>query len=253
MSAVRKPSPLEDRVFLVTGATGGIGQTVAEALVAEGARLFLTGRNRQKLEVLKGRLGRSGSTIAATDADLTDPAQRAALVPAALAWSGVLDGLVLCAGGARFTFFSRLTPDEFDSGIQLNLLANVELVRHALPHLTARSRSWIVFVNTIASREPAPPRGSAYLTAKAGLRYFADTLFAELRDSNVSVTSILPDLTATPLVTDQLDVAPESLIAPPSVARAVVYAMTNDPDACVTEIHLRPQPSLRRRSTPPQA
>ena len=149
-------------MFLVTGATGGIGEVVTEALLAEGARLFLTGRRREKLDELRSRLDPTGTAVAVMDVDLTDSAATARLIPAALAWGSVLDGLVLCAGGARFTFFARLSEADFNAGIQLNLMANVELVRQALPHLTARDRSWIVFVNTIASREPAPPRGSAY-------------------------------------------------------------------------------------------
>ena len=230
---------------MLTGATGGTGLAIARELSGQGLPLVLSGRNEDRLQTFRKELSNRGGEVETVACDLFEPSAPEKLVESALAWRGRLDALILCAGGSRFTFFERMSKSDFDHSLRLNLSANVDLVRQALPHLKSRPRGWIIMVNTIASREPAPPRGSAYLAAKAGLRYFADGLFSEVRDSGISVTSILPDLTDTPLVPASLGYDRRTLIRPRSVAQAVLFAMSNDADCCVTEIHLRPQPSLR--------
>jgi NADP-dependent 3-hydroxy acid dehydrogenase YdfG len=237
---------LREKVVLLTGATGGTGLAIARALARHGAFVFASGRDEGRLSALVSELNQKASGAKGAAADLLQPGTPDFLVKQAVGWKGRLDALVLCAGGARCTFFERLTKAEFDAALRLNLTANVDLVRESLPHLQKQKRGWIVCVNTIASREPAPPRGTAYLSAKVGLRYFADGLFSEIRDKGISVTSILPDLTDTPMVPESLNYDRSTLIRPESVARAVLYAFSNDPDVCITEIHLRPQPSLRR-------
>jgi short-subunit dehydrogenase len=236
---------LRDAVVLVTGASGGIGQAVARALAGCGVRVVVSGRRVEALERLGHDLRATGAACTAIAADLAEPGAPERLVRAAVAWSGALHGVVSCAGAARFTFFARIEPAEFDRALRVNLLAPIELVRAALPTLTTAPRSWVVLINTIAAREPAPPRGTAYLAAKAGLLHFAESLFAEARDQGISVCSILPDLTDTPMIPESLGHDRTSLLHPASVADAVVFAMTRSRDACVTELHLRPQPSLR--------
>ena len=238
---------LREKVVLLTGATGGTGLAIARALVRQGAFVFASGRDESRLAALVNELNQVGPCAHGAAADLLQPGAPDLLVKQAVAWRERLDALVLCAGGARFTFFERLTRDEFDAALRLNLMANVDLVRESLPHLQKRKRGWIICVNTIACREPAPPRGTAYLSAKVGLRYFADGLFSEIRDKGISITSILPDLTDTPMVPENLNYDRSTLIRPESVANAVLYALSNGPDVCITEIHLRPQPSLRYR------
>lgn len=241
-------SVLRDAVVLVTGASGGIGTAVARTLVRDGAKLVLTGRRADALERLCGELRADGAAVTAIAGDLVDPGTPARLVREAAAWGGGLHGVVSCAGAGPFTLFARIDEASFAAAIRVNLLAPIELARAALPLLAQHRRSWVVFVNTIAAREPAPPRGSAYLSAKAGLLHFAESLFAEIRDEGVTVSSILPDLTDTPMIPDVLGHDRSSLLQPASVAESVRFVMTRADDACVTELHLRPQPSLRRTS-----
>ncbi len=237
---------LRDAVVLVTGASGGIGGAVARALAGEGARVAVSGRRTEELDRLCDELRAGGGSAAAFPADLADREAPGRLVREAAAWGGALHGVVACAAAARFTFFARLDAADFEQALRVNLLAPIEIVRAALPLLAAAGRSWVILINSIAAREPSPPRGSSYLTAKAGLLHFAESFFAEVRDQGVSVSSILPDLTDTPMIPDALGYDRTSLIQPASVADAVVFAMTRGRDACVTELHLRPQPSLRR-------
>lgn len=241
-------SNLQGSVLLLTGATGATGYAIARALAGSGARLVLSGRRIDRLAALTAELKLRGGDSVGVVADLSERTAPRQLVEEALSWGGRLDGVVLCAGGARFTFFERLTDEELEAGLRLNFVANVELVREVLPHLKLQRRSWIIFINTIASRAPAPPRGTAYLPAKAALRFFADGLFSEIRDAGVSVTSILPDLTDTTMVPESLAYDRSTLIRPESVADAVVYSLNCTADVCVSEIHLRPQPSLRFHS-----
>ncbi len=235
--------------LLITGASGGIGHEVVRRLARQGSRLALTGRSRERLHALAQEVSDAGGSPLVLPANLEEPGVPEGLVREVVRWGGGLRGVISCAGGARFTFFSRLTKEEFDAAIRVNLLAPIDLVRAALPHLIEHPRSWAIFVSTIAAREPAPPRGTSYLAAKAGLIHFAEAFFAEIRDQGVTVSSILPDLTDTALVPKSLGLDRKTLIRPSSVADAVLFAMTSSPDVCVTELHLRPQPSLKKTSS----
>jgi short-subunit dehydrogenase len=235
--------------LLVTGASGGIGREIVLRLACQGSKLALTGRSRERLDALAQEASEVGASVIVLPANLEEPGVPERLVSEVVRWGGGVRGVISCAGGGRFTFFSRLSKEEFDAAIRLNLLAPIDLVRAALPYLIEHPRSWAIFVNTIAAREPAPPRGSAYLAAKAGLIHFAEAFFAEIRDRGVTVSSILPDLTDTALVPESLGYDRYTLIRPSSVADAVLFAMTSSPDVCITELHLRPQPSLRKASS----
>jgi short-subunit dehydrogenase len=232
-------------VVLVTGGSGGIGRAVALHLASKGLRVVLSGRRLDALAAVQAEIVERGGDATVLAADLTDTNGPASLVAATLAWQGRLDGVISCAGAARFTFFNRMSAVEFTDEMQVNLLAPIAIVRAAMPELVRARRGFVVFINSIVSRAPAPARGTGYVTAKAGLLHFSESLFAEIRDSGVAVTSILPDLTDTPMIPDRLGYDRTSLIDPVSIADAVWFVITPRGHACITELHLRSQPSLR--------
>jgi short-subunit dehydrogenase len=242
---MRKGYDFCEKVVLVTGATGGIGQAVSLALVRSGATLVVSGRSQNRLEQIQDSLSTEGPKPIAISADLTQEGSSDQLISRILESCGRLDGLVSNAGGGPFTYFRRMGEAEFSDGLRLNLTSHIELTRAALPALIESGHGRIVFIGSIVAREPAPPRGTVYVTAKAGLLHFAESLFAEIRDSAVSVTSILPDLTDTEIVPEEFQYDRETLIRPGSIAEAVLYCMSATPDVCVSEVHLKPQPSLR--------
>jgi short-subunit dehydrogenase len=238
-------SNLKDKVVLITGASSGIGRSTSIELAKLEAKLIISGRSEEKLNELGKELSALGATYLIIAADLLSLDAAVKIVKQSVEWGRGLDAIVSCAGGGRFTYFSRIDKQTFDDSIRLNMLAPIEIIREALPHLTKSEESIIVFVNTIAAREPSMPKASAYLAGKSGLIHFAESLFAEIRDQGVKVTSIMPDLTDTPLVPEELGIDRSSMIDPVSVAKSICFVMSMTRDACITELHIRPQPSLR--------
>lgn len=234
------------KVIIVTGASSGIGSATGELLGKMGYSVFLCARSESSLTAIVRKINEQGGHAAYLACDLLDGDTPKRIVEECLQWAGSIDGVISNAGGARFTFFTKLTEQQFNDAIRLNLQAPIELIRAAIPHLLEQEKSHVVFVNTIAAREPAPPRGTSYVAAKAGLLHYAESLFAEVRDQGVRVTSILPDLTDTPLVPDELGVDKSRLIQPGSVAQVIANVLESPDDLCQTEIHLRPQLSIIR-------
>ncbi|MFM9828466.1 MAG: SDR family NAD(P)-dependent oxidoreductase, partial [Sphingomonas sp.] len=122
---------------LVTGASGGIGSAVAQALAAQGARLAVSGSNAVKLEAFRASLG---TDHAALPCDLSDGPAVDALVPAAVAaLGGKLDILVNNAGITRDNLVMRMKDEEWDTVIRVNLEAAFRLARAAArPMMKAR-------------------------------------------------------------------------------------------------------------------
>src|SRR3954454_15089820 len=119
---------LTGRMALVTGATGGIGGAIAQALHAQGATVALSGTRREVLDGLAAKLG-EGTHVA--PCALSDPAEVEALVPAAETAMGQVDILVANAGITRDNLFVQLQDEDWDKVIQVNLTATFRLARAA--------------------------------------------------------------------------------------------------------------------------
>jgi short-subunit dehydrogenase len=173
---------LEGRSVLLTGATGGIGQAIARALAARGARPVLTGRRAEVLEPLAVEIG--GRAVAC---DLAEAAEVSRL----LADVGNVDVLVsnaaLPASGALGTF----TVEELDRALAINLRAPMVLARALSAGMVARGHGQLVFVSSLQAKAPSPLT-SVYSATKAGLRAFATGLREDLRDTGVGVSTVFP-------------------------------------------------------------
>jgi short-subunit dehydrogenase len=175
---------LEGSTVLLTGATGGIGQAIAHALDARGARLLLSGRRLDALEALRTGLG---GTVECLDADLADAAAAAALAERA----GRVDVLVANAGLPASGPLDDFTPAEIDRALDVNLRAPMQLTRALLPQMVDRGRGHVVFVSSLAGKV-ASVGSSLYSATKFGLRGFAAGLREDLHGSGVGVTVVFP-------------------------------------------------------------
>ena len=170
--------------MLVTGATGGLGQTIARSLAARGARLIVTGRRAEALDQLASELG--AETIACDLASRADVARLSARAVAA----GV-SVMVASAGDPAAGELTELTVEEIDHMVDLNLRAPIVLARELAPSMIARRRGHMVFMSSISGRVGSPAF-SIYCATKFGLRGFAQSLRAELRRDGVGVSVVLP-------------------------------------------------------------
>lgn len=180
---------------LVTGASSGIGASVARALVAEGARVALVARRRDRLEALAKVLQPGVAEPFACD--LRDPQAIGALVAAVVARLGPVDLLVNNAGIGRYLAFLDTPPDDVTAIFETNLHAALHCTRAVLPGMLARGRGHVVNVASIAGRIGSRNH-TIYCASKFALAGFSESLMYELEGSGVGLTLVNPGIIDTP-------------------------------------------------------
>jgi uncharacterized protein len=175
---------LDGSTALLTGATGGLGQAIAQALDAAGARVLLTGRRAELLEEVRARLGDGAACLPA------DLAERGAAEDLA-ARAGEVEVLVANAGLPGSGRLDGFTPEEIDRALDVNLRAPIQLTRALLPGMLERGRGHLVFVSSLSGKA-ASPRSGIYSATKFGLRGFAAGLREDVEASGVGVTVVFP-------------------------------------------------------------
>lgn len=192
---------LEGRVAVVTGATGGIGSSVAKALASEGCRLVVVARQRDRLDSLATELARDHKTEVqplAGEAS-TAEANRGAVAFAVRRWSR-LDFAVACAGSHEFD--SADDPDVAERLLRQNVLTKAHLASAVGPALKSKGRGHVLFVSSMASTVPLAGQ-SAYCASMAAVDHLARSLAVEFRPLGVHVHAYAPGLVDTPLARRQ--------------------------------------------------
>ncbi len=186
---------------LVTGASGGIGSAIAEALAGQGARLAVSGSNLDKLEAFRSGLG--GDHVA-LPANLSDSAAVDALVPQAVeALGGKLDILVNNAGVTRDNLLMRMKDEEFAQVLQINLEAAFRLMRAAAKPMMKARFGRIISVTSVVGVTGNPGQAN-YVASKAGLIGMTKAVAQELASRGITVNAIAPGF-MTSAMTDALN------------------------------------------------
>ncbi|NBC35775.1 3-oxoacyl-[acyl-carrier-protein] reductase [Novosphingobium sp. FSY-8] len=193
---------LEGMTALVTGASGGIGSSVARALAAQGARLALSGSNAAKLEAFAAELGGDHVCVVA---DLSDAASVEALIPAAIEKLGKLDILVNNAGITRDNLMMRMKDEEFEAVIRINLEGAFRLMRAATKPMMKARFGRIINITSVVGATGNPGQVN-YAAAKAGLVGASKSLAQELASRNVTVNCVAPGFIRTAMT----DVLPDA-------------------------------------------
>ncbi|MDF0488618.1 3-oxoacyl-[acyl-carrier-protein] reductase [Sphingomonas sp. H39-1-10] len=187
---------------LVTGASGGIGSAIVQALAAQGARLAVSGSNADKLEAFRASLG--GEHVA-LPCDLSDAAAVDALVPRAVAALGKLDILVNNAGVTRDNLILRMKDDEWDQVIRVNLEAAFRLMRAAAKPMMKARFGRIISITSIVGTTGNPGQAN-YAASKAGIVGMSKALGQELAARNITVNCVAPGFIRTAMT----DVLPDA-------------------------------------------
>jgi NAD(P)-dependent dehydrogenase (short-subunit alcohol dehydrogenase family) len=180
---------LRDRVVLVTGANRGIGRAIAEALVAEGARVAVLGRDANANQATVEALGRERALGVACD--VSDPAQAARAVAETLARWGRLDGVVNNAGRFGGGPITGLTPAALHEGIDTKVMGALAVVQAALPALRRSDQARIVNISGVSAQKVL---NAAAVTAIAnsGVIAMSAYLANELIADRVAVNCVIP-------------------------------------------------------------
>ncbi len=183
---------ITDHVFVVTGASSGIGLSTAEALTAKGAKVALIARNTDALQQLSARL--SGSLP--LTADVTDFAAFTAAIHAAHSHYGRLDGLINNAGRGYGAAVEEIDPVAFTEIVTLNVLAPIVAMQAVIPIMRTAGGGSIVNVNSGTSFMTIPDY-SVYSASKRALLGITQTARAELAPDGIVVSEVYPGMTAT--------------------------------------------------------
>ena len=213
--------------IVLTGATGGIGQLLAERLCAGGARVLLVGRQASRLEQLVAQChGRAESVCA----DITESAGREAVLQAARRMGGV-NLLINAAGINHFSMLEQHDEESLAALVQLNVTATLQLTHRLLPLLRQQERALVVNIGSTFG-SIGYPGFTAYCASKFALRGFSEALRRELADTRVRVLYVAPRATRTPMngnavvaMNADLGVAMDD---PAAVAAAVVKALRDE-------------------------
>ncbi len=224
------PVEIAGATALVTGASSGIGASIARALAADGARVALLARRSDLLEALAREL--PAGAAAAFPCDVRDPNAVTAAVAAVGARFGPVDVLVNNAGVGRYLSFLDTTPEDVAAVFETNLHAALAFTRTVLPGMLARRRGHLVNVASIASRIGSRNH-TIYCASKFALAGFSESLVYELDGTGVGVTLVNPGIIDTPFFdhasfTSFPEKARARAIPPERVAAAVVRAIRRD-------------------------
>ncbi len=222
----------DDPVFLITGASSGIGAATARQASAAGYRLVLAARSTDKLEALAEKLGGAQRAIAVT-CDVTEFDQQETMVQAALDAFGRLDVAFANAGFGAARGFLKESPEQWRDMVLTNVLGCAYTIRATLPALKD-SVGHLVLTSSVAGRRALP--GSLYSATKHAVTAMAESARQELDDSGVRVTSIEPGMVDTPFFDNPVSGALE----PSDIARAIMFAVAQPPHVDVNEILIRP-------------
>jgi len=176
---------------LVTGASAGIGVTLARELASHGAKLILTARRRDRLEALAAELTAKGTEVRIVVADLNDPAAPQQIYDATEGAGVPVDILINNAGLGQLSAFYQSPIEQELSQIRVNCESMVSLTRLFVPHMVERRRGWILVLASTASFQPVPYL-TTYAATKAFDRFFALGLAAEVARFGVKVTALCP-------------------------------------------------------------
>jgi NADP-dependent 3-hydroxy acid dehydrogenase YdfG len=223
---------MADPVFLITGASSGIGAATARRAAGEGYRLVLAARSTDALEQLAEELGGSERAIAVT-CDVQDFGRQEAMVQAALDAFGRIDVAFANAGFGAKRGFLEETPELWRDMVLTNVLGCAYTIRATLPALKA-SAGHLLLTSSLAGRRALP--GSLYSATKHAVTAMAEGARLELNDTGVRVTSIEPGMVDTPFFDDR----PKNALEPDDIARAIMYAVSQPPHVDVNEILIRP-------------
>ena len=193
---------LENKVALITGATGGIGKEIAKTFSLAGATTVLTGRNKEKLQELSKEI--KNSYIIPCDLSLPDSSKE--LIKETLNIAGKLDILINNAGITKDTLCIRMKDEDWQEVIDVNLSTNFKLARDSIMPMIKNKFGRIINITSVVGCTGNAGQTN-YSASKAGIIGFSKSMAIEVASRNITVNSIAPGFIKTAMT----DVLPDEI------------------------------------------
>ena len=243
MTAGQRPSSskrLLDKVALVTGASRGIGRSIAEAVGAEGAHVALAARSNVDLTEVAGTIREGGSKALALTCDLTQQQDIENTVQSTLDEFGRVDILINNAGIGLRGKVDELAVEKWDEMMAVNLRAVFLMTRTVVPPMRSQGGGHIINISSVAGLVGNPGL-SAYNASKFGLMGFSESTMLELRHDRIQVTSSCPGSTDSYFGGAEMgNPGRETFLTVEDVSHAVVEVLVTAPNALISQVHIRP-------------
>jgi len=193
--------PLNNRVAVITGSTGGLGSALAEALLAKGVRVALLDLNLADVKAQAAALGDQDVAMA-YQVDVRSLASVTAAMDAAAAHFGRIDIVVANAGIGKTGSLEDIDPADYEAVIDVNLNGVWRTLRAAVPHVQ-QTRGYLMAISSMAAFVHLP-MGASYSASKAGVWALCDAIRLELRPDGIDVGTVHPTFFRTPMVEEML-------------------------------------------------
>ena len=230
---------LHGRTAIVTGAAGGIGEALCRRLAGYKMNLVITGRKAETLKALSDSLRAEGIQVCECVGDLADMAFIDSVFAAAREHFGGVDVLINNAGLVHNCTVEEMTPELFDSIMQVNVRAPYFMCQKALPELKKSDCATIINICSVVAHK-GYPRQSVYAASKHALLGISKSLANEVYKDNIRVHVISPGGVFTPMIAKaRPDLTPEGMMLPEDIASVVgFYLEMRLSNAVVDEIQL---------------
>jgi NAD(P)-dependent dehydrogenase (short-subunit alcohol dehydrogenase family) len=229
---------LRGKGALITGGSMGIGYGIAEAMLHQGMRVVITGRNEERLKNACEKLQKISDQIAYVVADVRSLKDQEASVDFVCSKFGSLDVLIANAGVGHFAPIDQLTADQWHDTIDINLTGVFNSVKASLVQLEV-SRGYIITVASLAGTNFFAA-GAAYNASKFGLVGFTQALMLDVRKKGIKVSTIMPGSVATHF-NDRVPTEADSWkIQPEDIGQIVIDLLAMPARTLPSKIEVRP-------------
>lgn len=242
------PTDLKDKVAVVTGGSRGIGFSIAEALLAEGAKVFICGRAQKSVDAALAKLRATApANVDGSIADVRNYEDCRKLIRVAAERFGGLDILVNNAGIGVFKPVDQIAVEEWDAVVNTNLSGAFYCCREAIPLMRKRGGGYIFNVSSLAGVN-AFAGGSAYNASKFGLNGFSEAMMQDVRYDGIRVSYLMPGSVDTDFGADPGSKAREKWkLTGEDVAKAVVDLYKFPSTALASRIEMRPSQPVKKK------
>jgi len=227
--------------FVITGASRGIGRSIALAAAAtfNGVRISLLSRSRDTLKEVAAECADLGAETAVIPCDVTDAHSVVSACDAALKTFGAPTVLVNNAGTYISGGVTDTSFEDFDEQIRINLTSGFMVSSRLIPSMIDRGSGHVIYISSIAALKGYPD-GLAYCAAKHGTLGLARAVREELKPKGIGVTALMPGATFTS-TWDGADISEDRIMPPEDIANAVMACVQMAPQTVVEELVIRPQ------------
>lgn len=240
---------IKDKIYIITGASSGIGEATAKKLTSNGAKVALMARSEDKLKTLQTEIKLNNGEAIVTVGDVTNPNDFNNAVNKVIDTYGTVDGLINNAGLMPLSFIKNLKTDEWEKMVDVNIKGVLNGVAAVLPKMKENKSGDIINVSSVAAHQYFPG-GGVYCATKAAVKMFSEGLRKELSPTyGINVTSIEPGAVATNLtstITDEEVIDKLSMLQgmktleSEDIANAIYYALTQPKHVNIGDVYIMP-------------